>query len=80
MSMNLVAIAGVPPSDQMGGKLLGVPGFGGCGCGMGDVAPTDEQRAALNWTAIGFLGVAAVLAYWWYVEPSVGGRPRTRHR
>lgn len=74
MSMNLVAIAGPPASDQMGGKLLGVPGFGGCGCGMGDVAPTDEQKNALNWAAVGFFGFALVLGYFVLREPERGRR------
>jgi hypothetical protein len=74
MSMNLVAIAGPPPFDPMGGKLLGVPGFGGCGCGMGDVAPTDEQKSALNWAALGFFGMALVIGYFVLREPERGHR------
>jgi len=65
--MNLVGIAGVPSQD-MSGKLVG---FGGCGCSsMGQTAPTDQQRAALNWTAIGLFGAAIVLGYFFLREPA----------
>jgi hypothetical protein len=90
MSMNLVAIAGIPAPKEvfdlepgawgdsrggMSGKLVGV---GGCGCeGMGayahpvgDVVPTDEQKAAFNWLAVGF-GLAALgIAYFVLREPA----------
>jgi hypothetical protein len=73
MNMNLVAIAGVPPVSDMSGKLVGV---GGCGCtGFGDTPPTEEQRNALNWTALVFFGVAHGIGYFLLREPS--GR-RTR--
>jgi hypothetical protein len=73
MNMNLVAIAGVPPAADMSGKLIGA---GGCGCSaFGETPPTDEQRAALNWTAIGFFGVAIAIGYFMLREPT-GRRAR----
>jgi len=80
MSMNLVAIAGVPaqyPTDMqpgawggMSGKLVGT---GGCGCALGQTAPTAQQKAAFNWVAAGLFGLAAYLAYRLASEP---GRAR----
>lgn len=70
MSMNLIAIAGVPPQQDMSGKLVGV---GGCGCaaGMGAYArpvgetdPTPEQAQSLRWVALGMLSIALV-GLWW---------------
>lgn len=63
--MNLVGIAGVPPCQDMSGKLVGI---GGCGCqgmGTGD-APTDEQRAAFHSVALIMGGIAVVGLLWMY--------------
>ena len=64
MSMNLIGIAGVPPRPM-----------GGCGCALGQTAPTDAQRSAFNWTAIGLLGGAIVMAVILF-EPETGRRRR----
>lgn len=67
MIANLIAIAGVPPTD-MSGKLVGVgcPCAGGQGIGAEDAMPlpTEEQASAMRWTAVALLGLAAV-GLWW---------------
>jgi len=58
MNANIVALAGIPPSE-MSGKLIGV----GCPCmqGMGaDEPATEAQATSLRWVGLSLVGIVAV--------------------